>query len=153
MKKSTITIWAIVIVVMVAVAVTPKRSTSTSVSGNQQQSALSPEEKRQEEREKKRESFRSGRELLRQHGVPFDPDMLLEPGFKKNLAPAFASMPEFRESRLVGNQIEGVQLADTLFLPESVELTGDTVIIANNLIFSGKNIVIKGPHDLPDAPV
>jgi hypothetical protein len=146
MRKIYLTVCVTSIVVMVAIALTPKKV--TSVSGNQQQSPLTREQKRQQERESKRESFKSGRELLRKHGVPFDPDLLLEPGFKEKMAPTFAAMPEFRESRLVGRQIEGVQLADTLFLPETVELTGDTVIIANQLVFSGKNVVIKGPHDL-----
>lgn len=146
MRKTYLTICLTTMIVMAAISVTPKKV--NSVSGGQQPSPLTREQKRQQERESKRESFKSGRDLLRQHGVPFDPDLLLEPGFKKRLAPTFAAMPEFRESRLVGNQIEGVQLADTLFLPEKVELTGDTVIIANEMIFSGKNVVIKGPHDL-----
>ena len=145
MKKNYLTICMATTVVLLAIAFTPKNL--TSVSGNQQPSPSTREQKQQEV-ETKRESFKSGRDLLRKHGVPFDPDLLLEPGFKKKLALTFAAMPEFRESRLVGKQIEGVQLADTLFLPEVVELTGDTVIIANHLIFSGKNIVIKGPHDL-----
>jgi len=98
--------------------------------------------------EQKKASFKSGRDLLLKHGVPFDPDLLMEPGFQKRLAPVFAKMPEFRETHVLGKQMKGVQLADTLFLPENVELTGDTVIIANNMIFSGKNAVFKGPHDL-----
>ena len=105
-------------------------------------------DQKREEIEQKKASFKSGRELLLKHGVPFDPDLLMEPGFEKRLAPVFAKMPEFRETHVVGKQLKGVQLADTLFLPENVELTGDTVIIANNMIFSGKNAVIKGPHDL-----
>lgn len=133
-----------------AIAFTPK--TLTSVSGNQQQSP-SMREQKQQELEKKRASFKSGRDLLLKHGVPFDPDLLLEPGFKKRLAPVFATMPEFQETRVVGKQMKGVQLADTLFLPEKVELTGDTVILANNLIFSGKRVVIKGPHDLHFFPM
>jgi hypothetical protein len=80
--------------------------------------------------EQKKASFKSGRDLLLKHGVPFDPDLLMEPGFQKRLAPVFAKMPEFRETHVVGKQMKGVQLADTLFLPENVELTGDTVIIA-----------------------
>ena len=98
--------------------------------------------------EKKKASFKSGRDLLLKHGVPFDPDLLMEPGFQKRLAPVFPTMPEFRETHVVGKKMKGVQLADTLFLPENVELTGDTVIMANNMIFSGKKAVIKGPHDL-----
>lgn len=146
MRKAYVTICVMTLFVMLAIAFTPKKF--TSVSGNQQQSPLTREQKKQQDMEKKRGSFKSGRDLLRKHGVPFDPDLLLEPGFKKQLAPTFAAMPEFRESRLLGKKVEGVQLADTLFLPETVELTGDTVMMANHLIFSGKNIVIKGPHDL-----
>jgi hypothetical protein len=146
MRKIYLTICVTTLVVMLAIAFTPKKF--SSVSGNQQQSPLTREQKKQQDIEKKRGSFKSGRDLLRKHGVPFDPDLLLEPGFKKKLAPTFAAMPEFRESRVLGKKVEGVQLADTLFLPETVELTGDTVMMANHLIFSGKNIVIKGPHDL-----
>lgn len=145
MRKIYVTLCVITVMVILAIAFMPKRSDSAS---GKQEPTLTQAQKRQAEREAKRNSFKSGRDLLRQKGVPFDPDLLLEPGFKKNLAPIFATMAEFRESRLVGKQTEGVQLADTLFLPEVVELTGDTVIIANNLIFSGKNVVIKGPHDL-----
>ena len=88
------------IVAMLALAFT--QSNAPTVSGNQQQSPLTREEKRQRDREKKRQSFKSGRDLLRKRGVPFDPDLLLEPGFKTRLAAAFAAMREFSESRLVG---------------------------------------------------
>jgi hypothetical protein len=131
--------------VIMTIAFAPKHL--TSVSGNQQQSSSMRDQMR-EKIEQKKASFKSGRDLLLKHGVPFDPDLLVEPGFQKRLAPVFAKMPEFRETHVVGKQMKGVQLADTLFLPENVELTGDTVIMANNMIFSGKNAVIKGPHDL-----
>jgi hypothetical protein len=131
--------------VLMAIAFAPKHL--TSVSGNQQQSSSKRDQNREKIQQKKA-SFKSGRDLLVRHGVPFDPDLLMEPGFQKRLAPVFAKMPEFRETHVVEKQMKGVQLAYTLFLPESVELTGDTVIIANNMIFSGKNAVIKGPHDL-----
>jgi hypothetical protein len=128
-----------------AIAFAPKQL--TSVSGNEQQSSSMRDQKR-EEMEQKKASFKSARELLVKHGVPFDPDLLMEPGFQKRLAPVFAKMPEFRETHVVGKQLQGVELADTVFLPENVELTGDTVIIANTMIFAGKKAVIKGPHDL-----
>jgi hypothetical protein len=146
MRQTFLTICLITPVITLVIAFIPNKM--PLVSGNQKPSPLTREDKQQQDRESKRESFKSGRDLLHKYGVPFDPDLLLEPGFKKKLAPMFAAMPEFRETRLVGKQIEGVQLADTLFLPEKVELTGDTVILANNLIFSGRNVVIKGPHDL-----
>ncbi|MEK6280757.1 MAG: hypothetical protein AABN95_10425 [Acidobacteriota bacterium] len=111
------------------------------------------QDKRQQEREHRRESFRSGRELLLKHGVPFDPDILLEGNWKKKLAPALAVMPEFQEVREGRQKMEGVELADTLLLPEHVELTGDTVLIARQVVFSGKNPIIKGPHDLSFFPM
>ncbi len=124
-----------------------------SVSGRQQEAPGILPEKQQQEPERKRESFKSGRELLLAHRVPFDPDTLLDRDWKRKLEPAFAIMPEFQEVRQGGKKIEGVQLADTLYLPESIELTGDTIIIARQLVFSGKNVVIKGPHDLHFFPL
>ncbi|HYX27947.1 MAG TPA: hypothetical protein VE863_05225 [Pyrinomonadaceae bacterium] len=57
-------------------------------------------------------------------------------------------MPEFKENKKGTSKLEGVQIADAFFLPEKVELTGDTVILSNQLLFAGKNAEIKGPHDL-----
>lgn len=141
MRKTYLTICVLMTAGVLAIGLTP--NTAHSVLETQQPSPLTQEEKQKRAREARRESFKSGRDLLRKHGVPFDPDLLLEPGFKRKLGPTFAAMREFKESRLVGNQIEGVELADTLFLPERVELTGDTVIIANQLIFSGKILLSK----------
>ncbi len=107
----------------------------------------------QQERELRRESFKSSRELLNKHGVLFDPNILLEGDWKKKLAPSLALMREFQDVREGGQKMEGVQLADTLLLPERVELTGDTVVIARQLVFLGKNPIIKGPHDLSFFPM
>ena len=145
MNKNQLIICIAIVLVLMAIAFAPKQL--TSVSGNAQQSSSKRDQKR-EEMEQKKASFKSGRELLVKHGVPFDPDLLMEPGFEKRLKPVFDKMPEFRETHVVGKQLKGVELADTVFLPENVELTGDTVIIANTMIFSGKKAVIKGPHDL-----
>jgi hypothetical protein len=58
-------------------------------------------------------------------------------------------MPEMHETRVLWTgQIEGVHLADTLYLPEKVEVKGDTVIIANQVIFEGRNAVIKGNYNV-----
>ena len=145
MNKNHLIICMVTALVLMAIAFAPKHL--TSVSGNQQQSSSRRDQNR-EKIEQKKASFKSGRDLLLKHGVPFDPDLLMEPGFQKRLKPVFDKMPEFRETHVVGKQMKGVQLADILFLPENVELTGDTVIMANYMIFSGKRAVIKGPHDL-----
>lgn len=79
--------------VLMAMAFAPKHL--TSVSGSQQRSSSMRDQNRKKI-EQKKASFKSGRDLLLEHGVPFDPDLLMEPGFQKRLAPVFAKMPEFR---------------------------------------------------------
>jgi hypothetical protein len=108
----------------------------------------------QEKRQRLRENFRRGRELLLEKGVPFEPEELLDPGWQKNLRAKFAQMPEMQETRVIWTgQIQGVHLADTLYLPEKVEVTGDTVILANQVIFEGRDAVIKGHHAVYFFPV
>jgi hypothetical protein len=101
-----------------------------------------------EQRERLRENFRRGRNLLLDKGIPFDPEELLDPRWQEKLRSRFDLMPEMHEIRVVGNRINGVHLADTLYLPEKVELTGDTVILANQVIFEGTNAVIKGHYSV-----
>jgi hypothetical protein len=95
---------------------------------------LTPQQ-RQEHLEARRQNFTTGRQLLRDKGVPFDPDELLREGWDKNLRLTLDAMPEMRESRYEKAPLHGAYLADTLYLPENVQLTGHTVIIANYLVF------------------
>lgn len=96
----------------------------------------------------KRRAFRKGRELLTGEGVPFDPDILLEDRWKVRLKPILDEMPQLQMVREGGGRLKGVQLAHTLYLPENVQLDGDTVILARYLVFSSHNVVIKGNHDI-----
>jgi hypothetical protein len=101
----------------------------------------------QEHRERLRKNFKKGRDLLLKKGVPFEPDELLEHGWPKTLKAKLAQMPELREIRVHRHgQMRGAQLADTLYLPERVEITGDTVILAKQVIFEGRNPVVKGNY-------
>jgi len=99
------------------------------------------------------EDFRPLKELLVQKGVPFEPELLLSPKGKKLITPKLAQIPEMYETRQLGNKVTGVQLADVLYLPEKIQLTGDTVIIANKVIFEGRNPVIKGNHAILFFPL
>lgn len=113
----------------------------------QAQKSLAPDQA------KKIENFRPLKELLVQKGVPFEPELVLRPRSKKLIASKLAQMPEMYEVRQVGKKIKGVQLADILYLPEKVQLTGDTVIMANKIVFEGRNPVIKGNYKILFYPL
>jgi hypothetical protein len=117
---------------------------------------VSQEDRSARGREARREHFSKGREMLRQKGVPFDPDELLEHGWAKRLKSTLDTLPEWHKVRRETAPLHGVYIADTLYLPENVEVTGDTVIVVNYLVFEGKNATVKGSHDIhvfPAQPV
>jgi hypothetical protein len=47
----------------------------------------------------------------------------------------------------------GPDTSDTLYLPEKVELTGDTFILARKVIFEGRHAVVKGNFNVYFFPV
>jgi hypothetical protein len=99
------------------------------------------------------EDFKPARDLLKRKGVPFEPEMLLSTRWKELIAPTLAQMPEMRTVRRPGKRLKGVQLGDILYLPETVEITGDTVILANQVIFEGSHAVLKGNHHVYFFPI
>jgi hypothetical protein len=101
-------------------------------------------DRRQAELDRMIANFKKTKNLLAQKGVPFDPDILMTPNWRKTLAPHFEQMPEMQEVKIGPRRLKGVQMAHTLYLPEKVELTGDTVILARNVIFEGRDAIIKG---------
>ena len=102
--------------------------------------------------ERKKRNFEIAGNLLRRKGVPFDPDVLLEDHWQQTLAPFFAQMPEMQEVRFVDSLMGGVELADTLYLPEKVRVSDDLVIVAKHLVFEGSDILIKGNHNISIFP-
>ena len=116
-------------------------------------SALQQLRQEQEQSTRKRENFKAGRELLRRKGVPFDPDILLEPNWPRTLAPVLNQMPELLKVRQLGKSVRGALLADTLYLPEKVQLTGDTVILVKHLVFEGREVLIKGNYSISVFPI
>lgn len=99
------------------------------------------------------ENFRPLKELLVQKELPFEPELLLNPQSKSLVASKLAQVPEMYETQQLSDKIEGVQLADVLYLPEKVQLTGDTIILANKVIFEGSNPVIKGNYKILYSPL
>ncbi len=91
----------------------------------------------------KKEKFVPARKMLLEKGVSFDPDILLDDDWRQKLDPSFTLSYEMQTSLRTSDKLEGVVIADKLILPERVELTGDLVIIANDLVFEGNNPVIE----------
>lgn len=106
--------------------------------------------------EARRQNFKSGREMLLDKGVTFEPEELLRDKRSKALKDALDAMPEMHQSRHETAPLNGAYLADTLYLPEKVQLSGHTIIVANYVVFEGKSPVIRGHYDLhffPAKPV
>src|SRR5205807_4707530 len=95
-----------------------------------------------------RDNFGSGRDLLLNEHVPFDPDELLRDGWMEKLKPTLDAMQEMHRNRYETAPMKGAYMADTLYLPEQVQLSGHTLILANYVVFEGKNPVIRGNFDL-----
>jgi hypothetical protein len=102
--------------------------------------------------ESKKRNFEIANKLVRRKGVPFDPEALLQDNWQTTLAPIFAQMPEMQEVRYVDSLMGGVELADTLYLPEEVQVSDDLVIIAKHLVFEGSDVLIKGNHHISIFP-
>jgi hypothetical protein len=118
------------------------------VTAQQQSPQKTADEISRMQMETRRQTFESGRQLLLKEHVPFEPNQLLAGDWREKLAPAFAQMPEMQTVRYGEKSLQGVQLANTLYLPEKITLTGDTVILARHLIFEGTDVVIKGNYDI-----
>jgi hypothetical protein len=107
----------------------------------------------QEQHERLKQTFKPGKDLLEKKGVPFDAEVLLDPDWRSKLDQVLAQMPEMQVDRRLGKELKGVQLADVLYLPERVDLTEDTVIIARKIVHEGKDVLIKGSHNIYIFPV
>lgn len=103
--------------------------------------------------DRRRADFEKGRNLLIEKNVPFDPDLLLESNWREILKSTFNQMPELQQVRRGTNRLKGVEMAHTLYLPEKVRLEGDTVILVRNLIFDGREAVIRGPYNISVYPI
>lgn len=104
-------------------------------------------------RQQSQEGFKKGRKLLLEYGVPFEPNDLLEYKGPERLLSKLELMPEFKTARQLEGIIKGVNIADTIYLPEKVKLEDDTVIIARSIIFEGNKALIRGTYDLHIFPV
>jgi hypothetical protein len=90
------------------------------------------------------EKFAPARKILKDANVPFDPDILLSWNWRQKLHPTALQMPEMRSTLRADSKLQGLIIADTLVLPEKVQLTGDLVILADTIVFEGYDTEIRG---------
>jgi|GEM_PF-2498466 len=88
--------------------------------------------------------------MLEAKKVPFDPDLLLRDRWRTELESKFQQIPELQKQVRAPRRMKGVYLAETILLPERVELTGDTFILAREFapIDENSTISITGEHRL-----
>jgi hypothetical protein len=112
---------------------------------------IAPAASAQQDKEDKALSLARDRAMLEKweasfltYSIPFPPESLASEKWREELAPAFESMPQMRETRIVGTNLAGVYIADILILPEKTKFVGDLFILANHLVFEGPNPEIVG---------
>jgi hypothetical protein len=123
--------------ICLALALTPSHQilAASHLSGSGKNTLSWREQETQQRGPNYRAIFEKGKKMLRDHGVPFDPELLDFSEWRRVLKPHFETMEEMQQTKKLGRFISGVQIADTLVLPGEVDLQGDVFIIARNLVF------------------
>src|SRR5215469_13795087 len=89
--------------------------TAIGISANAIQARHANNQASQDEQfELRRQNFKTGREMLMDKGVPFEPEELLRDKRSQSLKDALAAMPEMHQSRYETAPLKGVYMADTL---------------------------------------
>lgn len=83
-----------------------------------------------------------------QTAASLDVDRLTGPTWRADNAALFARLPELRRSLTLRGPLRGTIVAGTLRLPDTVELSGDTTILARRIVFAGRSprIACHGCH-------
>ncbi len=150
MKRSLFSLVLVAVLILQCIAMSATSATSNKNKAVQQISKQQAEEEAHLQARKR--NFEPVRQLLMEKGIPFDPEVLMSRDWPRRLAPVFAQMPEMQQVRYLVKPLSGVQLADTLYLPEKVQVTGDTVIVAKNLVFEGNDVLVKGNYHISIFP-
>jgi len=90
------------------------------------------------------EQFVLARRLLLQHGMPFDPYILLDAGGLAKLKPVLDGMSEMHQNRRESS-LDGLIMADTLYLTEGATIgRRPVVVIVNHIVYEGPCPSLKG---------
>jgi hypothetical protein len=91
--------------------------------------------------------------LLAKEKLPFDPTILFARNWKSRVRPYLQLMPEMSKTETLPQRFGGAKIANIVYLPDKIELTGDTIILANYLVFGSKKVEIVGYNDLLVFPM
>lgn len=87
-------------------------------------------------------------QILKREGIPLEAGLFFTAAGREKLRPQLTPFPDMVESKVASAQLRGVVMADSITFPETSQLEADTLIIANQVIFTGRGPTIKGAHDL-----
>lgn len=85
--------------------------------------------------------------ILRREGIPIEPALFFTPNGRHSVRSRLSSYSDMYDSKVVSKALGGVWMADRLTLPERSQLEADTLIIANQVTFTGSAPRISGPYD------
>jgi hypothetical protein len=127
-----------------------KRSELSYLSTTDRTNTAQRLQRKEETRIQRRAAFIKSRGLLSTEGVPFEPNDLLEPGWRQTLASKINQLPQMQSDRTItSDRLSGVYMADTLYLPEKMRGDSEIVILARRLVYGGMNAEIIAPgHDV-----
>lgn len=91
--------------------------------------------------------------LLTKEKVPFEPTILFARNWKSRVRPYLQLMPEMSKTETLPRRFGGAKIANIVYLPDRIELTGDTIILANYLVFASKQVEVVGYDDLLVFPM
>lgn len=154
MKLRVTLTWLIVVTLLTAFTGVSNQQATNQVQGNKKFSPDSEKSRGQIQRAQRMSgTVRRASKLLMKEKVPFEPTLLFTRDWKSRVRPHLQAMPQMGKTETLPPRFGGAKIANILYLPEKVQLTGDTVILANYLVFAGKKVEIVGYDDLLVFPM
>ncbi|HXQ71933.1 MAG TPA: hypothetical protein VN844_15670 [Pyrinomonadaceae bacterium] len=93
-------------------------------------------------------NIRSVAKILKDAKIDLDAELFFTSRGRRDLSAQLEKVPAMQSAKFHSAPLRGVVMADSLTFAEKLPIGADTVVIARQIIFSGKAPVIKGPHEL-----
>jgi len=127
---------------------------TNKVSGDKKFSPDTEQARAQTQRAKRMSAtVRRMSKLLDKEKLPFEPTILFARNWKSRVQPYLQSMPQMWKTETLPQRFGGAKIANIIYLPDKIKLTGDTIILANYVVFASKQVEIVGYDDLLVFPM